>query len=153
MPPAEVEKTKKSNVSTDHKNEDDLVLTPPELEEMEEVKEEIPKTKLAVKRMVKRRIRKQPKVDKVIENDRSSSNKNNVTPKKKVRLVKRKIIRKNHKESSEVVNIDPDLEGMDLGLKKNDPKEVLYEALENIDELLDDEDIFSSSEKKKKTLN
>ncbi len=153
QPRVEVEETPISKDDNDIRLEEDLVPELPELEEMEEIKEEIPETKLKVKRMIKRRIKEQPKGNDLIDQIKTSPNEKKVTPQKKVRLLKRKIIRKGPKNSEDRVTIDPDLEGMDLGFKKNDPKEVLYEALENIDELLENEDIFSSSEKKKKTLN
>lgn len=134
LPPETVESPPQRAIEPDDNgHETNLVARVPELEEVEEEEE---KPAPRVRRKVKRKIKEHPKgggdgVD--IEGSRSGKTPD---PGRRVRPIRKKVVKKTVSGGSE---IDPDTEGMDLGIGKKDHRKILDEALGNIDELLEEE--------------
>ena len=89
-----------------------------------------------IKRRVKRKIKEHPKGNTGDEDPAVSEVNPIKDAMKKVRPIKRKVVRKTANGRG---NIDPDTEGMDLGIEKKDTKSILDEALGNINDLLEEE--------------
>jgi KaiC/GvpD/RAD55 family RecA-like ATPase len=135
----------------------DLVARLPELEDVEEEKEVVektPKPSPKLKRKVKRKIQEHPKGSNPDLQERREKPREIPTPAappiRRVKPVKKKVVRRGSSNGSGEKTIDPEMEGMDLGLANGDHMDILTEAMNNIDELLEEEDISDEEDNKKK---